>query len=138
VYKCKLTNKNKLFNVGITNNPIYSMLPTSNQFSAQFKEIIERLALSNEEVNRLIMLSAREFGYTKNSFGKYSRGAKSLPLFNICRTEYFKELLVKRGYKGIKAQEFDNRTNEYYTTIGIFEPKVVDIVDKDEVVIASV
>lgn len=130
IYKCKLNTENNLFEVGITNSPIYSINPTSTAFSPTFKDIIKRLDLSDEEVETLITKSAEEFDYTKNDFGRYSRGAKALPLFNLCRTNYFKELLSKRGYTGIKAKEFDTFTNNYHDTIGVFNPNAVSILDK--------
>lgn len=117
----------KLFDMGKTGYRVYNLYPVLPPFkvSDRFLELIKSLNLTEKELNELLQEVTEEWGLEANGYKmKFSTVARSTP---------FKKILMSKGYRGVKAIEYNIPKNRECNTYGIFNKSEIKIVNVEEV-----
>ena len=126
IYECS-TSLNNLFDMGKTGFRVYDLLPLKVPYnrSQKFLISIKELNLSSEELTQLLDEVTKEWNLEANGY--------KMLCSTVVRSKAFKKVLMSRGYRGIKALEFNKLTNEYVDTYGIFNGNEIKIKSIKEV-----
>ena len=111
IYRATLSNK-KALDCGETSHRLYVGL---SEFSSHFKQIIEKLGVSDERIEQLIEDVTKEQASTSKNY-RYK-----IAIDVVTRTKAFRNLCVECGYDSIITYEKGIRC------CGIFNPKNIEI-----------
>lgn len=126
VYSCELFYHN-LFDIGSTGRRVYTLLPIKPyKFSKDISDIANKLNINNEELERIVNSAIEEWNVTGEDIFR-------LKLSTIARSHAFRELLLKRGYDGIKAVEYNVPKSRYCDTYCMYNPEDIKILKVEEV-----
>lgn len=119
LYTCKI-NPKKLFDAGNTSERVFSLLPIKPfRFSDAFNKLIYKLGLKEDEVRPLLDQVIDEYDVKNDGY--------QMRIDVFVRSTIFKNILIKKGYDGIKAIE---QGNECY---GIFNPDDIEIINRKNI-----
>ena len=112
VYKCKPTLGN-LFDVGDTTARVYDLYPLKPyRLSREFTNIVRRLNLSEDKVNRLLENVIAEYELPNDGY--------KMKIDLVTRSVAFQRILEGLGYDGIHAIEYNEKANTKHDTYGLF------------------
>ena len=120
IYECSYVLGN-LFDMGKTGYRVYRPYPVSEPYkiSQEFEETVSELGLSDSELRELLHAVAKEFDEAGNGYG--------MKASTVARSEAFREVLMDRGFDGVKAIEYDVPEKKYCTTYGVYDPSSIRI-----------
>lgn len=123
IYKCNPTLGN-LFDAGDTTARVYDLYPLKPyRLSREFTNIVRRLNLSEDKVNRLLENVIDEYQLDNDGY--------KMKIDLVTRSVAFKRILEALGFEGIHAVEYNEKTNTKHETVGLFNS--VEVIDCDEV-----
>lgn len=123
-YACYLNCKN-LFDCGLTDGRIFSLLLTTPlTFSAEFNNIIKKLSFNENDEKMLRELISKIAVENNKDNESQFKVEYRMKIHSLTRDKRFKDILVSKGYDGMKCIENTNAV-----TFGVFDSSDIKSID---------
>ena len=124
IYTCEISDNLKLLDCGNTSVNCYSIFPiTPYKLSPNLNKIVDKLKINEDEIRAIISEVAADFDEPRDGY--------AMRLHVLTRSTQFRDLLISKGYDGVKCIE------QGYNTWGIFYPNLIKIIDVENLADSS-